>query len=149
MYLAARGVSFRQWIRSFQWGAKLNSNRRRHIAASPGNVTMKHSKKYSKTHLNSRISVSLSYTAHSYRNSKLTICEKPLITSQRLHHACTQELHKNSKAGLPWDLVLLAVYLSLVKCKRGCIAFFVIIICMACHAAEVARIILHLESPAF
>lgn len=71
------------------------------------------------------------------------------MTSQRLDKVCTQALHKNSKAVLTQDLVILAVYLSLVKCKRGGIALFVIKICMACQAAEVARAILCLESPAF
>lgn len=61
------------------------------------------------------------------------------MTSQRLDLICSQVIHKNSKAALAEDLVGLAVYLSLVKGKKGCIDLFVIKICVACHAAEVTR----------
>lgn len=123
---------------------QLSSNRWRHIAASPGNLPRKHSRKYSKTHHGSR-----TWRFLSYRNSKLTVCGKPLMTSQRLDLVCTQVIHKNFKAVLTEVLVRLAVYLSLIKCKRGCIDLFVIKICVARHPAEVTRAILCLESPAF
>lgn len=129
-------------VRTFS--GQLCSKRGRHIAASPGNLPRKHSRKYSKTHLSSR-----TYTFLSYRNSKLAVCGEPLMTSQRLDQICSQVIHKNSKAVLAEDLVRFAVCLSLVKGKRGCIDLFVIKICVACHAAEVTRAILCLESPAF